>query len=118
MPQSHRAHLQWTPERFLNWAADIGPATTAMVKHLLTRRPHPEQGYRSCLGLLNLEKRYGRQRLEAACQRAQTIGSPTRKSVLSILAQGLDRLAPPAHEQTTLAFTEAHPNLRGSDYYH
>lgn len=118
MPQSHRAHRQWTPGRFLNWAADIGPATTAVVKHLLSRRPHPEHGYRSCLGLLNLEKRYGRQRLEAACQRAQTIGSPTRNSVLSILAQGLDRVAPPAREQTTLAFTEAHPNLRGSDYYH
>jgi transposase len=118
MPKSHRAHMQWTPARFLNWAADIGPATTAVVKHLLTRRPHPEHGYRSCLGLLNLEKRYGRERLEAACDRARTIGSPTRKSVLSILTQGLDRLSTPHAEQTTLAFTEPHPNVRGSDYYH
>ncbi len=118
MPKSHRAHMQWTPGRFLNWAANIGPATTAVVKHLLTNRPHPEHGYRSCLGLLNLEKRYGRQRLEAACQRAQRIGSPTRKSVLSILNQGLDRVALSTHEQTTLAFTETHRNLRGSDYYH
>ena len=61
MPPSHRAHRQWTPGRFLNWAADIGPATTAVVNHLLSRRPHPEQGYRACLGLLNLEKRDGRQ---------------------------------------------------------
>jgi len=118
MPKSHRAHAQWTPGRFLNWATDIGPATTAVVKHLLTRRPHPEHGYRSCLGLLNLHKRYGRERLEAACVRARSIGSLTRKSVLSILSQGLDRVAAPAPEQTTLAFTESHPNLRGSDYYH
>ena len=110
--------MQWTPGRFLNWTADIGPATTAVVKHLLTRRPHPEHGYRSCLGLLNLGKRYGRQRLEAACARAKSIGSPTRKSVLSILTQGLDRVALPASEQTTLAFTDPHPNVRGSDYYH
>jgi transposase len=118
MPKSHRAHMQWTPGRFLNWAADIGPATTAVVKHLLTRRPHPEHGYRSCLGLLNLEKRYGRQRLEAACTRAKSIGSPTRKSVLSILTQGLDRVALPDSKQSTLAFTDPHPNVRGSDYYH
>jgi len=118
MPSSHRAHMQWTPGRFLNWAADIGPATTAVVKHLLTHRPHPEHGYRSCLGLLNLEKRYGRVRLEAACARAHRIGSPTRKSVLSILTQGLDRSPPPPAEQTTLALTEPHPNVRGSDYYH
>lgn len=91
-----------------------------MVKHLLTRRPHPEHGYRACLGLLNLEKRYGRERLEAACARARAIGSPTRKSVLSILTQGLDRVPVPATapEQTTLAFTEPHDNLRGPDYYH
>jgi len=118
MPKSHRAHMQWTPGRFLNWAADIGPATTAVVKHLLTRRPHPEHGYRSCLGLLNLHKRYGRERLEAACARAHKIGSPTRKSVLSILTQGLDRVALSKPEQTTLAFTEPHPNVRGPDYYH
>jgi len=118
MPKAHRAHMQWTPGRFLNWAADVGPATTAVVKHLLTRHPHPEHGYRSCLGLLNLHKRYDRERLEAACLRANSIGSPTRKSVLSILPQGLDRMAPAAPQQTTLAFTEPHDNVRGPDYYH
>ncbi len=120
MPKSHRKHAEWTPGRFLDWAADIGPATTGVVKHLLTDRPHPEHGYRSCLGLLNLAKKYGRQRLEAACKRALAIGSPTRKSVLSILDQGLDRVAlTPRSEpdQRTLDLTEEHSNVRGPDYY-
>jgi len=118
LPKAHRAHQHWRPGRFLNWAADIGPSTAAVVHHLLTRRPHPEHGYRACLGLLGLKKQYGPERLEAACARARAIGSPTRKSVLSILTQGLDRLAAPSPESTTGAFTETHPNVRGSDYYH
>ena len=118
MPKSHREHQQWSPGRFLNWAADIGPKTTSVVKHLLTRYPHPEHGYRACLGLLNLDKRYGHERLEAACARACDIGSPTRKSVHSILTQGLDRLAASDTNDTTAAFTDAHPNVRGSEYYH
>jgi len=106
----------------MNWAADIGTATLAVVRHLLENRPHPEHGYRSCLGLLNLHKRYGAGRLEAASRRAVAIGSPTRRSVLSILEQGLDKLPldPPdgAPEQTTLAFTPEHENVRGAAYYH
>ena len=70
MPKSHRAHLEWTPGRFLNWGVQVGPHTRDLVKHLLENRPHPEMGYRSCLGLLNLAKRFGSTRLEAACQRA------------------------------------------------
>ena len=119
MPRSHREHARWSPGRFLNWGADIGEATAAVVKHLLENRPHPEHGYRSCLGLLNLNKRYGSQRLEAACRRAVAIGSPTRRSVLSILEQGLDQLAlEPVPEQATLPLTAAHDNVRGADYYH
>ncbi len=119
MPRSHREHAQWSPGRFLNWGAQIGTATAAVVKHLLENRPHPEHGYRSCLGLLNLHRRYGTERLEAACRRAVAIGSPTRKSVLSILEQGLDRVtleSPPT--QTTLALDPVHENVRGPGYYH
>lgn len=70
MPASHRAHLEWTPERFLNWAASVGPSTRDLVGYLLEHKPHPEMGYRSCLGLLGLAKRFGGDRLEAACARA------------------------------------------------
>lgn len=102
----------------MNWGADIGEATAAVVKNLLENRPHPEHGYRSCLGLLNLNKRYGAERLEAACRRALIIGSPTRRSVLSILKQGLDQVALEAvPEQATLVLAPAHDNVRGAAYY-
>ncbi|MGB4988880.1 MAG: IS21 family transposase [Pyrinomonadaceae bacterium] len=114
MPKAHRAHLEWTPGRFLSWAGEIGEATRELVQHLLWTRPHPEMGYRSCLGLLGLKKRFGAERLEAACQRALDNGTPARRSVLSILQNGLDRL-PPAEE--TEQPLPAHGNIRGSSYY-
>lgn len=114
LPKAHRAHLEWTPGRFLNWANEIGEATRELVKHLLWKRPHPEMGYRSCLGLLGLKKRYGRERLEAACRRALDNGTPQRRSVLSILEQGLDRLPPVEQAEQTLP---RHENIRGSSYY-
>jgi len=117
MPKAHRQHLEWTPGRFLNWALTIGPHTCALVQHLLEHKPHPEQGYRSCLGLLNLVKRYGPARLEAACQRALTLHAPTRRSVASILEHGLDHLplsSPPLVPTTPLV----PENLRGPTYYH
>jgi len=117
MPVAHRAHLEWTPGRLLNWGASIGPGTEAIVRHLLTNRPHPEMGYRACLGLLALARKYGRERLEAACQRALVVGSPTRRSVLSILKSGLDRQASVPIELTEWQSPE-HENVRGPDYYH
>jgi transposase len=117
MPHAHRQHMEWTPGRFLNWALTIGPHTCALVQHLLEHKPHPEQGYRSCLGLLNLVKRYGPARLEAACQRALTLHAPTRRSVASILEHGLDHLplsSPPLMPTTPMV----HENLRGPTYYH
>jgi transposase len=116
MPKAHRAHLEWTPGRFLNWANEIGENCREVVKHLLWMRPHPEMGYRSCLGLLGLEKRYGRTRLEAACRCAIANGTPHRRSIVSILTQGVDRLPPPGDEvpaQPALL----HENIRGSSYY-
>ena len=115
MPASHRAHREWSPGRFLNWAQGIGPATLATVKHQLESRPHPEHGYRACLGLLNLARRYTPSRLEAACARARSIGSPTYRSVSSILSSGLDQQAMASAAEQSLP---AHENIRGADYYH
>jgi transposase len=114
MPLSHQRHLEWTPGRFLNWAQTIGPQTRTLVEHLLERR-YPEQGYRSCLGLLNLVKRYGPTRLEAACQRAVTLGAYTRRSVASILEHALDRVSLSSPPPPPLL---VHENLRGPTYYH
>jgi transposase len=114
MPKAHRAHQEWTPGRFLNWALSIGPHTRDLVQHLLTNRPHPEMGFRSCLGLLSLAKRYSNSRLEAACQRAIALGSPTRRSVVSILEKGLE--AQPLPEAADLSLP-THRNIRGAAYY-
>jgi transposase len=115
MPKAHRAQLEWTPGRLLNWAVEVGPHTRDLVKELLWNRPHPEMGYRSCLGLLNLAKRYGHERLEAACERALQLGSPTRRSVLSLLQHGLDQLPLPAPGPTQAVLF--HENIRGPGYY-
>jgi len=114
MPKSHRLHSDWSPGRLLNWAQTIGPSTIEMVKNLLDK-PHVEQGYRASLGLLNLNKRFGSTRLEAACKRAIAIGSPTRRSVLSILEKGLDKQ--PVNTDCTTELP-SHSNIRGSKYYH
>lgn len=75
MPAAHRAHLQWTPRRLIDWGLAVGPGTGAFVKELLGRYKHPEHGYRACLGLLSLDRRHGRTRLEAACTLALTLGA-------------------------------------------
>jgi transposase len=119
MPESHRKHMQWTPGRLLNWALSIGTATRDVVKWQLENRPHPEQGYRACLGLLNFAKRYGEARLDAACQRALTIDSPTRKSIKSILEAKLDQHPDlfPALDNTLSTRLPQHSNVRGADYF-
>jgi transposase len=119
MPESHRRHQQWTPGRLLNWAQKIGPGTRAVVQWQFDHRPHPEQGYRSCLGLLNLARTYGEERLEAACLRALTIGSPTRKRILAILKAKLDQHPELFAASDTAAPTAArtHTNVRGPDYF-
>jgi transposase len=116
MPQSHRAHAEWTPARLLSWGTAIGVHTGAVVEHLLTSKPHPEQGYRTCLGLLSLAREYGQGRLEAASALAIKLRSPTRKSVQSILRTGRDQRQPvDTTEQLDLP---AHLNVRGPKYYH
>jgi transposase len=113
MPKSHQAHAEWSPSRFGRWAATIGPQTAALVTAILAARPHPEQGYRSCLGILRLAKRYDPARLEAACARALTAGARSYRHVDAILKRGLDcPTDPPAPTPGP-----AHANIRGRDYY-
>lgn len=118
MPKSHQAHMQWTPGKLLNWAIGIGPATKDIVQHQLTNKPHPEMGYRSCLGLLSLARKYGNDRLEAACRRAVAIGSLTRKSVLSILEARLDQLPHADAPGCSASLFPDHANVRGPKYFH
>ena len=116
MPKSHQAHREWSPGRFMNWASDIGPCTTQVIKQQLEDRPHPEHGYRACLGLLNLSRRYSKPRLERACERALLIRSANYKSISSILKKGLDKQPVDSEEkQTELPL---HSNVRGAGYYH
>jgi transposase len=119
MPESHRRHMQWTPGRLLNWGQKIGLGTRGVVQWQLENRPHPEQGYRACLGLLNLAKTYGEERLEAACRRALTIGSPTRKRILAILETKLDQHPDlfPAPDTAAPTASRSHSNVRGADYF-
>jgi transposase len=117
MPKAHRAHMEWTPGRFLTWASRVGPNARDLVRHLLFKRPHPEMGYRSCLGLLQLARRFGEARLEAACRRALLLGAPARRSVLSILESGLDREPQAAEQGAPSAAAPAHENVRGAAYY-
>ena len=85
MPSAHRRYASWTPARMLSFAAQVGPRTTALVEIIMRTKPHPEQGFRACLGILQLAKTYGEVRLEAACQRGLTIGARTYGSIASIL---------------------------------
>jgi transposase len=115
MPSSHRRYAEWTPERMRAWAAEVGPATAELVAGLLERRPHPEQGFRSALGVIRLAKTYPTQRVEAACRRAVELGAYSYRSVQSLLRSGLDqRPAGPAERPQPLPL---HENIRGSAYY-
>ncbi len=120
MPQTHRAISEWSPERFLNWAGDIGDETRQVVNHILEEKRHKEQSYRRVLALLSNAKKYGRERLNKACARALAINSPTRSSVQSILKQGLDQVALEAPHEAVQEELELdnHENVRGENYYH
>ncbi len=115
MPESHRRHASWTPSRIISWAAQTGPATAKLAETILAARRHPEQGFRSCLGIVRLGDRFGAERLEAACERALAVRAHSYRSVESILRTGLDRqpLAPEGPERSH----PDHDNVRGPDYY-
>ncbi len=116
MPESHRRHAAWTPSRIIAWAAKTGPATARLAEAVMAARPHPEQGFRSCLGIVRLGDRYGAERLEAACERALVVRAHSYRSVESILRTGLDRQPLPATDGPPRAHP-SHDNVRGPDYY-
>jgi transposase len=116
MPSAHRRYAAWSPARFQRWAHSIGPNTEALVVAVLANRPHPEQGFRTCLGVLHLFRGLEPVRAEAVAARALSIGALTYKSVASILKNNLDRApSPPAESDTVI---ENHQNLRGPGYFH
>lgn len=116
MPASHRGHLEWTPQKLIDWGLRIGVSTAAIVTWQLEHRPHPEQGYQACLGMQRLARQFTPVQLEAACTRALAIRSPNLKSVTNILKSGLDR-------QQSISTTKpvalpVHENIRGPDFFH
>ena len=115
-PEAHRHYGDWSPERFISWAEKIGSATCQVITVVLQERRHPEQGYRSCLGILRLAKAYSDARLEAACTRALLLGTCRYKSIASILKHGLDSKPVVVEEESALP--QQHENVRGSEYYH
>lgn len=114
MPVAHQEYSDWSPSRMINWARTIGPSTAYLVKSIMEAREHPELGYRSCLGIMRLEKSYSKERVENASTRALKIGALTYKSMKSILNKGLD------HKELECSTNDTsieHENIRGSEYY-
>jgi len=114
-PRSHQAHLEWPPSRMVQWAGQVGPHTAQLVERMLSDKPHPEMGYRACLGIIRLAAKYSPMRMENAAERAVLTGAVSYKSVKSILHNGLDSqssaLPPP------LRLSPEHENLRGPEYF-
>ncbi len=115
MPSSHRRYADWTPERIRRQAAGVGPGAQALVEIIMRDKPHPEQGFRACIGILRLAKPHGPERLEAACIRAIDIGARSYTSVNSILKNNIDRRKP---ERAADGPAIVHPNIRGPKYFH
>jgi transposase len=119
-PASHRAHLEWTPSRLIQWGGTIGPHAAALVEHVIRSKPHPEQGYRSALGLLRLADKHGKERLERACDKAFRIGSPSYITVKTMLKRRMES-APLRGEPGAGVDHSEHlgaANVRGRGYYH
>jgi transposase len=114
MPKSHREFLKWNPSRIIHWAKTAGKFTAEVVESIMASRKHPEQGYRSCMGIMRLGKRYSNERLEAACNRALAIRTLSYKSIQSILEKGLDR-QPLSHPSPNTNIS--HENIRGRNYF-
>ena len=117
MPPQHRFYADWSPERILRWAGAIGPEVAALVGKVLDEREHPEQGFKVALGIIDLHRKYGEERLQRACGRALEFRYHSYKAVKNILANGLDKIEPEqlSANQPSLPL---HANIRGNDYYH
>ena len=116
MPSAHRRYAEWTPAKMMTEAASIGPAAIALVEAIMKAKPHPEQGFRSCLGIISLVRTYGSERVEAASRRGNDIGATTYGSIKSILQNGLDKAY--ANSKTPDGPPIRHANIRGRGYYH
>lgn len=112
MPSSHPRYAEWTPERFRRWATSIGPKPKVWSSQF-SSRPHPEQGFRTCLGILRLFRDIDHNRAEAGSARAVEIGGLNRKSIASLAAN--HKAARHSTEPTAIV---DHANLRGRDYFH
>lgn len=118
LPAAHRAHMEWTPRRLIHWGEEIGVATAIVITRLLEEHRHPEHGYRACLGLLSLARRYGRHRLEAACGLALQIGTCHYRHVRDILANKRDQASVPTYGSTSGdGVSPHHAHVRGPSYY-
>jgi transposase len=116
-PKSHQAHLEWPPSRMVQWAEKIGPHTARLFERILEDKPHPEMGYRGCLGIIRLADKYSPRRVEAAAERALLTGACRYRSVESILKNSLDRQPPPAAPSAPPVTPPRHDNIRGAEYF-
>ncbi len=117
MPTQHQKHHAWSPGRLMNWAQDIGDEVLGWVKYQLNSKPHEQQAYRVCLGLLNLSRQYPRERLNSACAIANHRHLYRLKHIKSILQSNQDRLYQGADE-TAPQLPQAHENIRGPHSFH
>jgi transposase len=116
MPPEHRFYAEWNPARFIQWAAKTGASTARLVEKIMSSRPYPEQGFKSCLGIIQLARDYEPARMEAAAERAIRYNACSYRSVKAILATGLDRPGRNS-EQPGLPGLLPHQNIRGQAYY-
>ncbi|MEE9452622.1 MAG: IS21 family transposase, partial [Gammaproteobacteria bacterium] len=114
MPKAHKAYVEWTPERLTQWANEVGPQTQQLIKAVIDARALPQQGFRACLGILRLGKKYGNDRLEKAAALALKTGALRYQHIESILKKGLEQF-PLA--QSTRTLVPEHTNVRGHDYF-
>lgn len=117
MPKPHREYAEWTPVRIIQWAGENGKFTAKLAEEIIAARRHPQQGFRSCMGLIRLGKRFGKERLNAACDRALRINAHSYKSVESILKKNLDQLPLPKVDELTSVTAEKHEYIRGGGYF-
>ena len=117
-PAAHRAYLEWTPSRLIEWGKTVGVHTATLIEYVITHKPHPEQGYRSALGILRLSKKYGAARLEQASAKALSINSPSYTTVKTMLARGMEAAAVEPARASRAKAPLGGGNVRGRDYYH
>ena len=113
MPTQHREYSEWTPQRFINWAIKIGSDVETVIKTILSKRQHPEQSYKTCMGILSLAKKYDNDALNKACKRAIEFNYFSYKGIKNILEKKLEN-----YTEDIFQPFGSHSNIRGSEYYH